>query len=120
MWTYSLLFLRLTQRRRRPAYNDRVDRVRAHGEDEARHVAARSVERAGCDDEADDRDEQADGDVPCALVHSSGAPAREDAGDASEDEGRAGQDEGDGAVEAECFDDTIEIVSSTLLVCKES
>lgn len=66
--THSPLLPRLTQRRRRPADNHAVDRVRADREDEARDVAARGVECRRRDHEADDRGRQARCDVPGALV----------------------------------------------------
>lgn len=109
--TYSFLLLGLTECRRRPANNDRVDRVRAHGENEARYVAASGVERACCDDEPNDCDEQTDCDVPCSLVHSSGAPTCQDTSDTSEDEWRTSQNERDRAIETKSLDNTIQYVS---------
>ena len=87
----GLLLARLRERRRRPADNDRVDRVRADGKDEARNVACRDVEGRGCDDEADDGGRETRGDVPCTLVQTAGAPAAENTGRAGDDERRASE-----------------------------
>jgi len=101
-----LLLLRLTERTRRPADDDRVDAVRAHREDETRNIPARGVERACCNHESDHGYEKPDGNMPCALMHAARTPAREDPRRASEEERRAREDQGNGAVEAEGAYDT--------------
>lgn len=49
--------------------------------------------------------------MPCALMHTSGAPACQNASDTRKDERRAGQDKRNRAVEAESLDNTVTIVS---------
>ena len=80
----------MAKRRRGPANDDRVDRIGADGEDKAGNIASRRIERAGGHDKPDDRDGEADRDVPRALMVSSGTPSKENARGAGEDERRAG------------------------------
>jgi len=92
MPTHSFLLLGLPQRTTRPSNDHRVNRVRAHGEYKTSHISRGGVGswRRRSHDESDDRYEETGSDVPRALVHAAGAPARHYACYAGEEEGRAG------------------------------
>jgi hypothetical protein len=108
--TYRFLLLRLTERRGCPSNDDRVDRICAHGEDEARDVATSRVHRACRNHKPDNSHEKPDRDMPRTLVHPSGAPAGENAGRACKQKRRTCEHKSDGSIEAESTDDAVQDV----------
>lgn len=105
--THSFLLTRLAQRRRHPAQDAGVDRVRAAGEHEAGHVPRGGIHRCARDDEADERDSHAAGDVPCPFIELARRDADDDTRKPGNEIRRAGEHERDGPVKAKAADHPI-------------
>ena len=90
----------LAERRRSPAKHDIVDAETERDEDEDCDEARGHVGGHGGDDEADDNEGFADGDVPCALVVAAGSVGHGDCHGGCEQVWRACEREGDGGAVA--------------------
>ncbi|KND88749.1 hypothetical protein TOPH_06562 [Tolypocladium ophioglossoides CBS 100239] len=106
----GLLLGRGAQRGRYPAEDHRVDGVGAARKHEARDVPSGPVERGGRDDEADECESHASGDVPRPLVVSPRGQPHEVSEEAGDQIGGAGEHEGQRVVEAQRSNDCREEV----------
>lgn len=104
-----LLLLGLATYASAPAEDQAVHAVRADGEDDHAHVAARDVGHAGGGREADGGNDLGAGDVPGALVEFARGPGEGNGRHAGDEVGWASKDQSDGFAEAEGFYDRGEL-----------